>query len=78
MMASAARKSPVGLPSPWDVPRPMRLRAWSDDAQVVAFQSNHQTERIVARAYEDELRDDQRHALELASQWPLPFHVCCA
>ncbi len=72
-MTSAARKSPVGLPSPWDVPRPMRLRAWSDDAQVVAFQSNHQTERIVARAYEDELRDDQRHALELASQWRLDY-----
>ena len=47
----------------------------SDDAQVVAFQSNQQTERIVAQAYEDELRDDQKHLLMLASQWRLDSPV---
>ena len=47
----------------------------SDDAQVVAFQSNQQIERIVAQAYEDELRDDQKHLLMLASQWRLDCPV---
>ena len=63
----------IGAPSPWDIPRQVRLRAMSDNAQVIAFQSNHQTERIVAQAYEAELRDDQKHVLMLASQWRLDY-----
>ena len=65
----------IGLPSPWDIPRQVRLRAVSDDAQVVAFQSNQQIERIVAQAYEAELRDDQKHLLMLASQWRLDYPI---